>query len=157
MDVKTKDGQELYKLQKQLLPVGTVLCYAGNAPPDGYLECNGASISRLKYRALFHEIGTTYGSNSSTTFKLPDLRGEFVRGWDHGRGVDAGRDLGSFQEDAFKSHNHKHNAYSTSGGSIGRPKREALTDSNPIQYNTSSEGDTETRPRNIALMYIIKY
>lgn len=155
MDVKTKDGQELYKLQKQLLPVGTVLCYAGNTPPDGFLECNGASVSRLKYRALFHKIGTTYGSDSDSTFKLPDLRGEFVRGWDHGRGVDAGRALGSFQEDAFKSHYHNFYAYSTSGGSIESPKREVLTNSK--QYNTSAEGDTETRPRNIALMYIIKY
>ena len=164
MDVKTKDGQELYKLQKQLMPVSTVLSYAGNSPPDGYLECNGASVSRLKYRALFHEIGTTYGSDSATTFKLPDLRGEFVRGWDHGRGIDAGRNIGTAQADAFKAHRHAISALNGAtadylGGSIADYGIEQNYKSDYYQYPNimSSTGGTETRPRNIALMYIIKY
>ena len=66
--------------------------------PTGWLKCNGALLSRTTYAALFAVIGTTYGAgDGSTTFALPDLRGEFLRGLDDGRGVDGGRALGSAQ------------------------------------------------------------
>ena len=57
--------------------------------PAGTLECNGQAVSRTTYAGLFALIGTTYGpGNGTTTFNLPDYRGQFMRGWDHGRGLD---------------------------------------------------------------------
>jgi microcystin-dependent protein len=88
-------------------PPGAVMHYATQTAPDGWLVCNGSTVSRLEYPALFAAIGTVYGAGDGvTTFVLPDLRGEFIRGWDGGRGVDAGRAFGTLQVDAFKSHTH---------------------------------------------------
>lgn len=87
--------------------VGSVSAFARSTAPAGWLKANGAAVSRTTYAALFAAIGTTFGAgNGSTTFKLPDLRGEFVRGWDDGRGVDSGRAFGSWQADDNKSHTH---------------------------------------------------
>ena len=68
--------------------VGTVAYFACSSPPTGWLECNGAVLNRSDYNELFSEIGTTYGYTNSDNFILPDLRGEFIRCWDNGRGVD---------------------------------------------------------------------
>lgn len=71
------------KLIKQGItnPTGTIIAYSVNNVPTGYLKCEGQEISRAEYSNLFNIIGTTYGSgNGSTTFNLPDLRGEFLRG-----------------------------------------------------------------------------
>lgn len=88
-------------------PAGTVIYTARSTAPTGYLKANGAAVSRTTYSDLFSAIGTTYGSgDGSTTFNLPDLRGEFVRGVDDGRGVDTGRTLGSTQGSANLSHTH---------------------------------------------------
>jgi len=138
-------------------PIGSIVSYAGAAAPSGYLLCNGAAVSRTTYAALFAAIGTTYGvGNGSTTFNLPDLRGEFVRGLDNGRGVDSGRALGSAQAQAIQSHNHN--------VPVGyRPDwlgngTWAGTGVVYPGYNTASAtaGGAETRPRNVALNYIIK-
>lgn len=86
---------------------GEVKAFARSAAPDGWLKCNGAAVSRTTFAALFAVIGTTYGNgNGTTTFNLPDLRGEFLRGWDDGRGIDAGRNLGSAQAQQLLQHNH---------------------------------------------------
>ena len=78
-----------------------------NSAPTGYLKCNGAAVSRATYSDLFTAIGTTFGAgDGSTTFNLPDLRGEWVRGWDDGRGVDSGRVFGSTQSEMIGPHNH---------------------------------------------------
>lgn len=72
-----------------LAPPGLVSAWAVNSQPYGWLECNGSAISRTNYARLFDQIGTTFGAgNGTTTFNIPDLRGEFIRGWDNGRGVD---------------------------------------------------------------------
>lgn len=85
------------------VPVGAVGYFAGATPPSGWLEADGSQVSRSTYAALFAYIGTTFGAgNGSTTFTLPDLRGEFIRGWDHGRGVDAGRVRGSWQKGSLE-------------------------------------------------------
>jgi microcystin-dependent protein len=68
--------------------IGTVAYFACSSPPIGWLECNGAVLNRSDYIELFSEIGTTYGYTNSDNFILPDLRGEFIRCWDNGRGVD---------------------------------------------------------------------
>ncbi len=89
------------------VPSGSVFCRAVATVPTGYLECNGAAVSRTTYSALFAVIGTAYGSgNGSSTFNLPDLRGEFIRGFDNGRGVDSGRSVATSQGGQNASHNH---------------------------------------------------
>lgn len=67
---------------------GTVLIWPAEAVPTGYLECAGQILTISAYPALFNIIGNRYGGDGVTTFKLPDYRGEFLRGWDHGRGLD---------------------------------------------------------------------
>lgn len=87
--------------------VGVLGFFAATAAPNGWLKANGAAVNRTTYAALFARIGTTYGvGDGSTTFNLPDMRGEFPRGLDDGRGVDGGRALGSAQADDNKGHTH---------------------------------------------------
>ena len=89
------------------VPVGSVFNLATTTVPTGFLECNGAAISRSTYASLFATISTTWGvGDGSSTFNLPDLRGQFVRGWDNSAGVDSGRSFASSQSDQNKSHNH---------------------------------------------------
>ncbi|BBP10707.1 phage tail protein [Escherichia coli] len=80
------------------LPVGVPVPWPSATPPTGWLKCNGAAFSAEEYP----ELAKAYPTN-----KLPDLRGEFIRGWDDGRGVDAGRALLSLQNDSFKAHRHE--------------------------------------------------
>lgn len=139
------------------VPPGTLIHFAGAGLPDGYLRANGATISRAIYAALFAAIGSTYGAgNGSTTFKLPDLRGEFLRGWDEGRGVDVGRTLGSWQADDFKSHTHEA-AMKVEPG-YGADTNNSVDD-DPVagRQRTGATGGLETRPRNAALAICIKY
>ena len=142
------------------VPAGAVHFFAMSAAPTGYLKANGAAVSRTTYSTLFTAISTTFGSgDGSTTFNLPDLRGEFIRGWDDSRGVDTGRALGSTQADELKSHFH---LCATSNG-LGGPYEAAPGgtatgfDYGPPAPPTSSTGDTETRPRNVALLACIKF
>ncbi len=143
-------------------PIGVVRAYASNTIPGGWLKCNGQEVKRSVYASLFSVIGTTYGAgDGSTTFNLPDLRGEFVRGWDNGRGIDPGRQLGSFQNDEIQSHDHltwNGNAYSTAFltnlGGLGLSG--SGTFSGLLTGENSSAGP-ETRPRNVAMNYIIKF
>ena len=80
------------------IPAGTVDYFANITSPNGFLECNGQAVSRTVYTELFSAIGTLYGvGDGSTTFNVPDLRGEFIRGWDNGRGADATRAIASKQ------------------------------------------------------------
>ena len=65
------------------VPTGTILPFAGNTVPEGFLACNGAAVSRTTYAALFSAIGTTYGGgNGSSTFNLPNLTDKFIQGSD---------------------------------------------------------------------------
>ena len=94
--------------------------------------------------------------DGSTTFNLPDLRGEFVRGWDHDRGVDVGRVFGGWQEDMFKSHTHELPVnHQRGGGKFGIDD----FDSNYENFygETFAAGGSETRPRNLAMIYCIRY
>lgn len=94
-----KKDQLLDLLKPSVSVQGQVAFFARSTAPTGWLKANGAAISRTTYAALFAAIGATFGAgDGSTTFNLPDLRGQFPRGWDDGRGVDAGRAFGSAQE-----------------------------------------------------------
>lgn len=140
----------------ETVPSGTIIWTARNTAPTGYLPADGAAVSRTTYAALFSAISTGFGAgNGSTTFNVPDLRGEFIRGWDNGRGVDSGRTFGSAQADDFKSHTHPFTNYNStektgSGGSIATAFYSGGT------FTTAPTGGTETRPRNIALLGCIK-
>ena len=160
-------------------PSGMVAMFAGASAPDGWLICDGSTVSRSTYAALFTAIGTVYGAgDGSTTFKIPDLRGEFVRGLDGGRGVDTGRALGSAQSSANLSHSH---GGSVSGGSHAHdgtisnttgggttnaqpllvpnptnPSSGTMTATGSHTHTINADGGTESRPRNIAMNYIIK-
>jgi len=180
----------------QAVPTGSVHMMATTTAPSGYLKCNGAAVSRTTYADLFAIIGTTHGAgDGSSTFNVPDLRGEFVRGWDDSRGVDSGRSFGSSQSDANKQHNHtasattsispsdhnhvfpgddnlifangqggwtdrrtgsfNYDAKSQSGnGRIYRTSDATITASTTVTVDNSAAG--EARPRNIAMMYVIK-
>ena len=171
------------------VPTGAVFCVAVATIPTGYLECNGAAVSRTTYAALFSFIGTQYGAgNGSSTFNLPDLRGEFVRGFDNGRGVDSGRGIGSSQSGQNLSHDHDADASATSnvsdpghrhpsrgygndddggnqytGSGNNDVRSNAIEDATTgisvatnVSIDVDNDGGNEARPRNVAMMYIIK-
>ena len=156
-------------------PTGTVQLFAAQTPPVGFLECNGSAVSRTTYSQLFLVIGTTFGvGDGTTTFNLPDMRGQFARGWDDGAGVDPARVFGSTQTDAFLSHTHTayitdpghyHGISPTTGGALGGGgtqsagpgyNQPSTTNTTGITITNGSSGSTETRPTNIALLYMIK-
>ena len=181
------------------VPSGSVFCMAVATVPTGYLECNGAAVSRTTYAALFAIIGVQYGAgNGSSTFNIPDLRGEFVRGYDHGRGVDNNRSINDPQAASNASHNHSislsgttstksltgsvqrisetfNNSGSTTGvfskstgfGANFTPGAPDVNDTGAFSIDashdhtfsasgTSGSQGSEARPRNVAMMYIIK-
>jgi len=138
------------------LAIGAVSAYAGDTSsiPQGWVACNGQDLSRTDYSSLFTKIGTTYGTTNNLTFKAPDLRGYFIRGLDMGAGIDSGRALGTIQIDEIKAHTHGTGVTSSNnnyGGGSGSGT--VRTSSGPIQ--TSSVGGSETRPKNVAMNYII--
>lgn len=140
------------------LPAGFVSAFAGGTAPTGWLECDGSSIAVASYPDLHAAIGYTYGG-SGASFNLPDLRGEFIRGWDHGRGVDSGRAQGSSQADLLKSHNHitvEAGSWPYGSTTPNEVSGATYTAASQAQAYTSSTGGTETRPRNVALMHCIK-
>lgn len=165
------------QLEGSLSSPGMVVYFAASTAPVGWLKANGAAVSRTTYANLFNYIGTLYGSgDGSTTFNLPDFRGEFLRAWDDSRGVDSGRSFGSAQSHMFGSHQHflVRNAYTNQYSQYGI----SLYTNNYIAgagsggYETyylnghtseanvalsSPTGGAETRPRNIALLACIKY
>ncbi|MFJ3259836.1 phage tail protein [Pseudomonas sp. NPDC086581] len=94
------------EIRERLAP-GDIVYRATNKVPAGFLKANGAAVSRTAYADLFAEIGTLFGDGDGfSTFNVPDLRGEFVRGWDDARGVDGGRALGTGQSASIQSHAH---------------------------------------------------
>lgn len=89
------------------VPTGAIAYFCHAAVPFGWLKANGAAVSRTVYANLFAAIGTTYGAGDGrTTFNIPDLRGEFIRTWDDGRGIDPGRGHASQQSGNVASHRH---------------------------------------------------
>lgn len=175
------DGKANASDLSSAVPAGAVLAFARNTAPTGWLKANGAAVSRTTYAALFSAIGTTFGAgDGSATFNLPNLRGEFVRGWDDARGIDSGRAFGSAQADAFESHTHTGSTNSTGAhthqvpappttGSVTGISSTSGSATAPGSVTTSSAGahshtvtinaagGTETRPRNVALLYCIKF
>lgn len=89
------------------LPAGAIIFGVMVSTPVNFLLCNGAAVSRTTYADLFAAISTTFGAgNGTTTFNVPDLRGQFIRGADAGRGLDPSRVAGSNQANQLQSHAH---------------------------------------------------
>lgn len=151
------------------IAAGTIMYTAGLEPLPGTLKANGALVSRSLYPSLFSAISTVYGAGDGvTTFQLPDARGEFIRGWDDGRGIDSGRALGSLQLDAFQGHKHLPpdgaNTYHGDGSGNGRPTGAGTNCIAPRTGVPTTDGTNgtprtanETRPRNLAMLCCIKY
>ena len=87
------------------IPAGTIMHHGGSSAPAGFLICDGSTVATTSYPDLFTAIGYTYGGGGNQ-FVLPNLLGEFIRGWDMGRGVDLGRNLGSEQAGDLGNHSH---------------------------------------------------
>lgn len=159
------------------VPTGSVFCMATTVVPSGYLECNGSDVSRTTYSDLHNvlkDVGGTdnYGwgnGDGTNTFTLPDLRGEFVRGWASDRtGVDEGRTFGSAQGHQLEHHTHTETQRSTgtaaggtgTGGVVGVTTQNTGTGGHAggdgTFDGTPGSNSDETRPRNIAMMYVIK-
>ncbi|EHQ1249062.1 TPA: phage tail protein [Escherichia coli] len=150
------------------LPVGVPVPWPSATPPTGWLKCNGAAFSAEEYP----ELAKAYPTN-----KLPDLRGEFIRGWDDGRGIDAGRVLLSIQTGMLEKHRHivvANDGYDTKdewelatifkktytqGRGLDATNTGGSLIPSPTLHSRGSIGNTggsETRPRNIAFNYIVR-
>lgn len=153
-------------------PSGTVVDFAGETPPTGWLECNGASLLRAgAYAALFTAIGTLHGAVDGTHFNIPDHRGKFKRGWAHGTSNDpdratrtaaatggvAGDRVGSIAGWTVESHTHD-TRLSGSGvnynGAGGNPVAERTGVLGA--WLTAATGGNQTAPINAYVMSIIK-
>ncbi len=144
-----EDGK--FKGKKRILteddvntPVGSPIPWPQPNPPSGYLTCNGQAFNK----SLYPQLAAAYPSGT-----LPDLRGEFIRGWDDGRGVDRGRGILSWQADEFKSHTHTSSLYDA-GSAAEYFGRSNWKPNGSVE--TGATGGNETRPRNIAFNYIVR-
>lgn len=155
------------------VPVGALIPYSSTSAPANWLYCNGDAVSRTTYAQLFAAIGTKFGAgDGSTTFNLPDMRGMFTRGLDDGRGYDeeTGRVIGSTETDKFQAHQHQNTVANgthaaanggdfttmsdvTSGGGQAVSTKYLIADGSSGTPRTG----IETRPKNVAVAYIIKY
>jgi microcystin-dependent protein len=89
------------------VPAGAVMAFARTTPPVGWLACDGALYSRTSFSSLFSAVGTTFGTTTVNDFRVPDLRGVFVRGLNTtAQGWDQGRVFGSYQQDELRAHGH---------------------------------------------------
>ncbi|WP_116585632.1 phage tail protein [Escherichia coli] len=159
------------------LPVGVPIPWPSATPPTGWLKCNGAAFSSEKYPNL---------AKVYPTLKLPDLRGEFIRGWDDGRGVDAGRALLNWQPHTILDHAHYMELWTGDGLAAGSAREgvnpgilatygdggivktdepghkvpsslRAISSRSVKRYGEiSGNVGTETRPRNVAFNYIVR-
>ena len=154
------------------LPVGVPVPWPSATPPTGWLKCNGAAFSAVEYPKL---------AKAYPTNKLPDLRGEFIRGWDDGRGVDSGRSLLSAQNSLSFDHRHfLPTAYGSGGdglmSAVFKDDNSAMSyyPAGTNEYNASPSSGTilqtysarntdgsdkfgnESRPRNISFNYIVR-
>lgn len=152
--------------------VGMIASFGMETPPDGWHICNGGEYSLASYPELYAVIGTTWGDltdglggSGDTHFRVPDLRGEFLRGFDNGLGSDpdaAGRTggdaVGSSQTDEIKSHSHtiSPTAATAGNGSGGRNHGGDGSYHGHISA-TQTHGGNETRPRNKYVQFCIKY
>lgn len=163
-----------------VVPAGAIIAFCHGHVFDGYLKANGAAVSRTAYARLFNLFGTHYGAGDGhSTFNLPDLRGEFIRGLDEGRGLDPGRGMGTHQDSQNLWHDHSASSdvqgehthgilpislnIATGLGaghfSVGNTLslNSGAAGSHAHNITVHGSGGNESRPPNIAMVYCIKY
>jgi len=142
-------------------PIGSIIGFTSSTIPANFLECDGSAISRTTYSVLFGIISTTYGvGDGSTTFNIPDLRGRFPRGFDNGAGVDTGRTLGTTQADGIKTHQHGKGGLPYPPGpaaAYAASSYDSFFDSTVGITGDNVSADSETRPKNLTVVYCIRY
>ncbi|MEY9332929.1 microcystin-dependent protein [Pseudomonas protegens] len=172
----TKAEIEALLKNMSALPVGAMVPFPKGTVPAGFLEVDGSVQSAATYPDLAAYLGTAFntGGEGAGNFRLPESRGEFLRGWDHGRGVDAGRVIGSEQQDALQNITGESSTFPTGStaplNSTGAFKTNARSgvptgiagggawSSASFDFDASrvARTATETRPRNLAVMWCIK-
>lgn len=179
-DTYTKAEIESIVAQASSLPVGSIVAFPKSSVPPGFLEIDGSVQSVATYPDLAVYLGTAFnkGNEGAGNFRLPESRGEFLRGWDHGRGMDPGRGCGTAQEDALQNiiaglNANPSAAYQflgegvTASGAFALTERisnsfadGAVTDrqGSSLTFDASRVARTsnETRPHNLAVMWCIK-
>jgi microcystin-dependent protein len=165
---------EIARVVRSLVPLGTIMAYGGEFTEEnrerlavaGWIPCDGAALDRGDYGDLFAVIGTAHGAPDAARFNAPDCRGRFLRGADKGAGHDpdagtrvaaqaggaTGDRVGTYQADQFASHTHSQQALGdhARGGMAGGTYWAQPT------TRTGATGGAETRPRNIAVNWIVK-
>jgi hypothetical protein len=174
-------GNLIKDLADALCPPGSIMAFGGaaSAVPDGWLLCDGRPIQKsdTRYSRLYTAIGTAWGEPDANSFRIPDLRGLFLRGVDadakrdpepdaertrlHPGGA-LGNNVGSYQSDSFKEHDHPPppgNQHFAIVGSGAIPRTFALVAGAGVAaYSaTGIRGGKETRPKNAYVNYIIKF
>lgn len=157
------------------VPIGMIMPYWGSTAPAGYLPCSGQTVTSGSFPDLVTFLGGT------TSAVVPDLRGEFLRGWDNGRGVDTGRSIFSSQTDTLQNAtgwiaSRTSTAASTAGGifssngvfnttiqtsgvnavAITTSGSPVASDSTTFDLSRVVRTSGETRPRNVSVLYCIK-
>ena len=140
--------------------VGQVATFATSSCPTGWIKANGAAVSQTTYPALYAALGTTWGPATGGNFTLPDLRGMFARGITDGRATDpsggalTAQALGAFVDDSFETHTHTYTFPNSSAG-FGVGAANALNGTGST--TTGAAGSTETKPKNLGVLYCIQY
>lgn len=179
-DSYTKAQIEAMIAQASALPVGATVAFPLDKVAPGFLELDGSVKSIAAYPDLATFLGTAFnkGDEGAGNFRLPESRGEFLRGWDHGRGVDAGRQIGSYQLDALQGHYHQPVRNAGAGGAtvVNSLSSTSVANMNPNTIGNPLVGThvgapsqdlaspefgvprtaPETRPRSLAVMWCIK-
>ena len=151
----------------KVTPTGVIAFFANSGTPPGWLKCNGSFISQSTYSDLYAVIGGTYGLGSGS-FKIPDLRGVFMRNWSDGAGVDTGRTVNSYQDmdwKGFYQMNVGQNTFSYNHGEQYMGKNTSSYQgllfggwwSAPAASIGYKWDTSEIRPSNIAFTACIKY
>ena len=167
-----EDYSQVFNAIKTLMtPVGTTSAYPVSTAPAGWLECNGSYVAKTTYPNLYAFLkdgrSTCIYGETSSTFRLPDYRGYFLRGWDHGAGADpdrssrtnrgdgiTGDNVGTKQADQFKTHAHYDGETLVTfdgSGAVGS------NSSGMTIITPDSVGGNETRPKNINVLWCIKH
>lgn len=157
--------------------IGSVSAFAMPTPPEGWLVCDGSEVSRADYADLYATIGTVWGDGDQiSTFNLPDLRGEFLRGFDAGRGVDDSRDFASGQLDQMQQITGEYQfggnvafgftessftgAFKQGAQQPARISSQSDTGGWDLMFDSANSPNarvgSETRPRNVAMTFAIK-
>ncbi|MHB2246466.1 phage tail-collar fiber domain-containing protein [Pseudomonas fitomaticsae] len=172
-DSYTKAEVEALIAKASALPVGSIVAFPVDTPPPGFLELDNSVKSSATYPDLSAYLGGKFnkGDEGVGNFRLPEARGEFLRGWDHGRGVDAGRGLGTAQLDAMQRLTGAiaaadatglaqalNGVYAGSKSGVSKGVTAAVDAYTNVNFDNARQARTadENRPRNVAVMWCIK-